>query len=90
MDSTKEGSTSEAILRSVKIEVTVALGKARVPMNELSKMSVDSVFMLDCSVDDPVSLFVGNKLVAEGVLEEAEGDDGGAVAVRINQIFDQS
>lgn len=90
MDSSADPSTSDVILRSVKIEVTVALGKARIPMNELSQMSVDSVFMLDCNIEDPVTLFVGNKRVAEGVLEEAEGADQGAIAVRIKQIFDEN
>ncbi len=83
-------STGDAILQSVKVEVTIALGKARPTMAELGRMAVDTVLPLDCVIDDPVDLYVGNRLVAEGILEEANDAEPGSIAVRVSKIFDQS
>jgi flagellar motor switch protein FliN/FliY len=80
----------DSILSSVKVEVLVALGTARPTMAELSSMSVDTVLSLDCQIDDPVELYVGNRLIAEGVLEEAEGSANGDISVRVSKIFDQA
>ena len=39
-------------------------------------------------VDDPVKLFVGDRLVARGELQELEGEEAGQLAVRITEIAD--
>lgn len=90
MDDAMPQTARDSILSSVKVEVLVALGTARPTMAELSSMSVDTVLSLDCQIDDPVELYVGNRLVAEGVLEEAEGGAPGAISVRVSKIFDQA
>lgn len=82
-------SPSDAILQSVKVEVLVALGTARPSMSELSALDIDSVLALDREVNDPVALYVGDRLVAEGVLEEAEDGSQDRIAVRISRIIDQ-
>jgi flagellar motor switch protein FliN/FliY len=43
---------------------------------------------LDKRVDDPVELFVGDRLIARGELEELEGDQQGQLAVRLTEIVD--
>lgn len=66
------------------IEVRVIVGRARPTVEGLLSMSVDSVLSLDRSVTDPVELFVGDKLIARGVLEEVEGS--GQLAVRLLEV----
>ena len=39
-------------------------------------------------MDDPVELYVKDKLIARGTLEEAEGDDGGQLVVRLTEVAD--
>lgn len=89
MDDAGTTSPNDAILQSVKVEVLVTLGTAKPSMSELSALNVDSVLALDRAVNDPVALYVGDRLVAEGVLEEAEDGEQDRIAVRISKIIDQ-
>lgn len=69
----------------VPIEITVSVGHARPTVRELLDLSHDSVLPLDRGVDDPVELYVGERLIARGELQESEGD-GGALLVRITDV----
>jgi len=57
----------------VPIEITVHVGSARPTIAELLALGPQSVLKLDALVDDPVELYVGDKLIARGILEEQEG-----------------
>jgi flagellar motor switch protein FliN/FliY len=46
------------------------------------------VLPLDRRVDDPVELYVGDRLIARGELEEMEGDQAGQLAVRLTEVAD--
>ena len=74
------------ILSSVPIEITVSVGKARPLIRDLLTLGQDSVLPLDTRVDDPVELFVGDKLIARGELEELDGDQAGQLAVRLTEV----
>jgi flagellar motor switch protein FliN/FliY len=41
---------------------------------------------LDRRVDDPVELYVGDRLIARGELTELEGDNAGQLAVRLTEV----
>ena len=74
---------------SVPIEITIAVGKARPLVRELLDLGQDSVLKLDRRVDDPVELYVGDRLIARGQLEEVEGgDQPGQLAVRLTEVAD--
>lgn len=73
---------------SVPIEVTVCVGKARPLVRDLVMLGENAVLTLDRRVDDPVELYVKDKLIARGTLEEAEGDDGGQLVVRLTEVAD--
>ena len=51
-------------------------------------MRRDSVLPLDSSVDDPVELYIGDRLIARGELQEVEGAQAGQIAVRLTEIID--
>lgn len=70
----------------VPIEVTISVGKARPLVRDLLKLSLDAVLTLDRRVDDPVELYVGERLIARGELQEIEGDTTGQLAVRLTEV----
>ncbi len=72
----------------VPIEVTVSVGRARPLVRELLKLKRDAVLVLDRLVDDPVELYVGDRLIARGELQELEGDQAGQLAVRLTEVAD--
>jgi len=73
---------------SVPIEITISVGKARPLIRDLLKLGKDAVLPLDKRVDDPVELYVGDRLIARGELEELEGDQKGQLAVRLTEVAD--
>lgn len=72
----------------VPIEITISVGKARPLIRDLLRLSRDSVLALDRRVNDPVELYVGDKLIARGELTDVEGDPGGQLAVRLTEVAD--
>ncbi|WP_333866979.1 FliM/FliN family flagellar motor switch protein [Cypionkella sp.] len=70
----------------VPIEVTISVGKARPLVRDLLRLSRDAVLTLDRRVDDPVELYVGDRLIARGELQEVEGDATGQLAVRLTEV----
>lgn len=73
---------------SVPIEITVSVGKARPLIRDLVGLGENAVLTLDRRIDDPVDLYVGDRLVARGQLEEVEGEKAGQLAVRLTEIAD--
>ena len=73
---------------TVPIELTVSVGRARPLIRTLLALGEDAILPLDTRVDDPVELFVGDRLVARGELQELEGEEAGQLAVRITEIAD--
>ncbi|QCO55718.1 hypothetical protein EOK75_08160 [Pseudorhodobacter turbinis] len=70
----------------VPIEITISVGRARPQVKELLKLERDAVLALDRRVDDPVELWVGDRLIARGELEEMEGENAGRLAVRLTEV----
>lgn len=73
----------------VPIEVTISVGKARPLVSELVELRRDLVLTLDSSIDDPVELYIGDRLIARGELQEL-GDDSGRLGVRLTEVADFS
>ncbi len=73
---------------SVPIEIMVVVGKARPLVRDLLGLGENAVLTLDKRVDDPVELFVGDRLVARGQLEELDDGKSGQLAVRLTEIAD--
>jgi flagellar motor switch protein FliN/FliY len=71
---------------AVPIEVTISVGRARPLIRELLALKKNSVLPLDKRVDDAVELYVGERLVALGQLEELEGENQGQLAVRLTEV----
>lgn len=72
------------------IEVRVTVGHARPSIEELLSLVPESLLPLDRSVSDPVELYVGDKLIARGQLEEIDDGSGGHLAVRLTEVADDT
>jgi len=71
---------------TVPIEIMVVVGKARPLIRDLVGLGENAILTLDKRVEDPVDLYVGDKLVARGQLEELNGDKSGQLAVRLTEV----
>lgn len=72
-----------AALQSVPIEIRVSVGRTRPLLRDVMDLAPDAVLALDTRIDDPVALYVGDKMIAEGELVELDGDRAGQLAVRV-------
>ncbi|PKP69771.1 MAG: hypothetical protein CVT82_09385 [Alphaproteobacteria bacterium HGW-Alphaproteobacteria-4] len=82
------GTPSANPFTQVPIEITISVGKARPLVRELLRLKRDAILPLDRRVDDPVELYVGDKLIARGELTELTGDQAGQLAVRLTEVAD--
>ncbi len=73
-------------LRSLPIEVTITVGRARPRVADLLALGENAVLPLDRRVDDPVELWIGDRLIARGELMEIEGGEGGQLGVRLTEV----
>lgn len=72
----------------VPIEIQISVGRARPLVRDLLRLRRDAVLPLDRKINDPVELFVGDRLIARGELTEIEGEAGGQLAVRLTEVVD--
>ncbi len=70
----------------VPIEITISVGRARPLVRELLSLDKDAVLTLDRRVEDPVELYIGDRLIARGELQELEGEQTGQLAVRLTEV----
>lgn len=64
------------LVMDVTVSVTVRLGSTMLPMKDVLALGPGSMIQLDQAANDPVSLYVNEKLVARGevvVMEERFG-----------------
>lgn len=89
-DSPLSRSAGDSPFAQVPIEILVSVGRARPLVRDLLRLRRDAVLPLDRRVDDPVELFVGDRLIARGELQELDGEQAGQLAVRLTEIVDLS
>ncbi|WP_415922560.1 FliM/FliN family flagellar motor switch protein [Tateyamaria sp. SN6-1] len=73
---------------AVPIDITVSVGRARPLVRDLVMLGPNAVLTLDKRVDDPVDLYVGDTLIARGLLEEADGTEDGQLVVRLTEVLE--
>lgn len=89
MDNTEQPlATDHSPLTLVPLEITISVGRARPLVRDLLALDPGAVLPLDRSIDDPVELYVGDRLIARGELQEVEGGPPGQLAVRLTEVAD--
>ena len=64
------------LILDIPLNVTVELGKVKMPVNELLQLGQGSIIELSKQVGEPLDIYVNDKLVAKGevvILEEKFG-----------------
>lgn len=79
-------SNDENPFAQVPIEITISVGRARPLVRDLLQLRQDAILPLDRRVEDPVELYIGDRLIARGELQELEGDQAGQLAVRLTEV----
>ena len=74
-------------LRDIPVEITISVGRARPLVRDLLDLGENAVLPLDKRIDDPVDLFVGNRLIARGQLEQLPDSEHGQLAVRLTEVI---
>ncbi len=64
------------ILLDVKVKITVQLGSSQLPMREVMELQPGSVIQLNQAANDPVGLYVNDKLIAFGEVVVVEDNFG--------------
>lgn len=77
---------AETPFSHVPIEITISVGKARPQVRDLLRLHRDAILPLDRRVDDLVELYVGDRLIARGELQELDSEQGGQLAVRLTEV----
>ncbi|NWG92968.1 MAG: FliM/FliN family flagellar motor switch protein [Parvularculaceae bacterium] len=67
---------------SLPVSLVVSVGATTLTIDELLSLNSESILKLDAAIDDPVSLLMGDRVVARGELVETEADPPG-LGVRI-------
>jgi len=85
----EQSASKSSAFMGVPIEIVVSVGKARPLVSDLVKLRRDSVITLDSKIDDPVEIFIGERLIARGELQEMEEQEG-KLGVRLTEVADLS
>ena len=57
---------SDQTLGEVELDLRIELGRTRMRLEDVLQLRPGSVVTLDCGIDDPVEVFVNNRLIARG------------------------
>lgn len=71
------------VLLDLDLPVVISLGRARVPIRDLLRLSTGSVVELDRTVSEPVDITINDSVIARGEIVVVEGNYG----VRIQTVF---
>ena len=74
------------LILDVEVPITVRFGEKQMLLDEVLKLGQGSCIQLDKIVDDPVELFVNQKLLATGEVVVVDGH----YAIRITQIVSRA
>lgn len=85
-DPTLEPQKRSHLLQNIPIEIMISVGKARPLVKDLLDLSENAVLTLDRKISDPVELYIGDRLIARGELEEDENGEPGTLAVRLTEV----
>lgn len=72
-------------LLEVPVMISVSVGNARLSFKELLDLTPDAILPLDSEIDDPVEIYIGERLIARGELVEAE-EGKPTIGVRLTEI----
>lgn len=83
----QSGPLNSNAFMGVPVELTISVGKARPMISELLNLNRGAIIPLDSRIDDPVEIYIGERLIARGELQEVEGESG-KLGVYLTEVVD--
>ncbi|WDI31533.1 FliM/FliN family flagellar motor switch protein [Hyphococcus flavus] len=80
-----EGALRNKNILGLPVRIVVSVGGAQVSVKDLLDLKQDTVIDLDAAIDDPVDIYVGDRLVARGELVEATDNENG-IGVKLLEV----
>ena len=80
-----EGAIQNKNILELPVRIVVCVGGAQVTVKDLIDLKPETVIDLEAQIDDPVDIFVGERLIARGALVEATDNENG-IGVRLVEI----
>ncbi|MGI3170983.1 FliM/FliN family flagellar motor switch protein [Pseudooceanicola sp. C21-150M6] len=68
---------------NVGLQIQIILGKTRMPISSLLKLSRGSIIELDKKIGEPVDIVINDRVVARGDLVKLDGDKVGVSLIEI-------
>ena len=76
-------SSNADVINNINVKLNVVLGEKELSVSELMSLQKGSVFTIDKKVNQPLEVYIDDKLVARGIMVAVEDDFG----VKITEII---
>ncbi len=80
-----DGGAGNRNILELPVRIVVSIGSAKITVQKLLELSQETVVDLEQLIDDPVDIFVGDRLIAKGELVEATDNENG-IGVKLLEI----
>lgn len=80
-----DGGAGNRNILELPVRIMVSIGSAKITIQQLLAMTKDTVIDLEQLIEDPVDIFVGDRLIAKGELVEATDNENG-IGVKMLEI----
>lgn len=80
-----DGGAGNRNILDLPVRIVVSIGSAKITVQKLLELSQETVVDLEQLIDDPVDIFVGDRLIAKGELVEATDNENG-IGVKLLEI----
>jgi len=80
-----ESATKNKNILELPVRIVVSVGAAQMTVQQLLELKKETVVDLEAMIDDPVDIFVGERLIARGELVEATDNENG-IGVKLVEI----
>lgn len=80
-----DGGAGNRNILDLPVRITVSIGSAKITVQQLLELTKETVVDLEQLIEDPVEIFVGDRLIAKGELVEATDNENG-IGVKLLEI----
>ncbi len=80
-----DGGAGNRNILELPVRIVVSIGGAQITVQKLLELTKDTIIDLESLVDDPVDIYVGERLIAKGELVEASDNENG-IGVKMLEI----
>ncbi len=80
-----DGGAGNRNILELPVRIVVSIGGGQITVQKLLELTRDTIIDLESLIDDPVDIYVGDRLIARGELVEATGNENG-IGVKMLEI----